>query len=81
VRLHHQSQKIGTLLLGDALFRCAQVVKNVGVYGIALHALTTRAADLYDKYGFRAYGKSKYPFMILPVQTLIDLTRIEMQTP
>lgn len=76
VRKHLQNQRIGTLLLGHALSRCAQVVREVGgVYGVALHALTDRATGLYDRYGFREYGqRTRYPFMILPAQSLIDLT-------
>lgn len=77
VREQLQNQKIGTLLLGHCLTRCAQVVREVGgIFGVALHALTTRTADLYDGYGFREYGRrSKYPFMILPAQSLIDLVQ------
>src|SRR5216683_1701904 len=71
VRKDYQNQRIGTLLLMHALSRCEQVVRNVGgVYGVALHALTDRAAGLYDGYGFREYSRSKYPFMILPAQSL-----------
>lgn len=79
VRLDLQNQKIGTLLLGHCLRRCAQTVSEVGgVYGVALHALTTRAADLYDSYGFREYGRrSRYPFMILPAQSLLDLVQLQ----
>jgi GNAT superfamily N-acetyltransferase len=76
VRKPWQNQKIGTLLLGHALTRCGQVVREVGgIYGVALHALTHRAAGLYDRYGFREYGgRSQFPFMILPAKSLIDLT-------
>ena len=78
VREQLQNQKIGTLLLEHALSRCAQVVREVGgIYGVALHALTDRAAGLYDRYGFREYGRrSRYPFMILPAKSLIDLTSV-----
>lgn len=78
VRKEFQNQKIGTALLGDALSRCGRVVRNVGIYGIALNALTERLIGLYERYGFRPYGKrSKYQLMILPAQTLIDLTAAE----
>ena len=77
VRAEHQNQKIGTLMLMNALSRCGQVVRNVGIYGIALHALTDRAARLYERYGFRQISEMKYPFMILPTQSLIDLTEGE----
>ena len=73
VRREFHGQKLGTLLLMNALTRCEQVARNVGVYGVALNALNDRAAGLYDRYGFRAYDKAKYPFMILPIQSLFDL--------
>jgi len=74
VRLDYQQNGIGTILLLNALERCAHTVKNIGIYGVALHALTDLAAGLYDRYGFREYGgRTKYPFMVLPAQTLIDL--------
>lgn len=72
-----QGQKIGTGLLINALQRCEYVARNVGVYGVGLHAISTRVADLYDRYGFRATGGEKYPFMVLPVQSLFDLFRGE----
>jgi len=73
VRRDFQGRKLGTLLLMNALTRCELVARNVGVYGVALNALNDRAAALYDRYGFRAYDKAKFPFMILPIQSLFDL--------
>ncbi len=74
VQSEYQNKGIGTLLLLNALERCALTIKNIGIYGVALHALTTRSADLYDRYGFREHkGSPKYPFMILPAQSLIDI--------
>ena len=74
IQLEYQNKGIGTLLLLNALERCAITIKNIGIYGVALHALTTRSADLYDKYGFREHKDSpKHPFMILPAQSVIDL--------
>ncbi len=74
VRREYQKNKIGTILLLNALERCAHTIKNIGIYGVALNAVTDRAAGLYDRYGFREYGgRSKYPFMVLPAQSLIDL--------
>lgn len=74
VRSEYQGKKIGTILLLNALDRCAHAIKNIGIYGVALHALSDRTAGLYDRYGFREYGgRSKFPFMVLPAQSLIDL--------
>lgn len=71
-----QSHGIGTILLINALQRCEQVCRNVGIYGVALNALNDRVAGVYDKYGFRGLkkgGRSKMPFMVLPAQSLFDL--------
>ena len=74
VRSERQNQKIGTLLLMNALERCAQTIKNIGIYGVALHALNDRSAGLYERYGFREHsGGPKHPFMILPAQSVLDL--------
>lgn len=74
VRSEYQNNKIGTMLLINALERCAHAIKNIGIYGVALNALTDRVTGLYEKYGFREYGgRKKYPFMVLPAQSLIDL--------
>lgn len=77
VRREFQNNKIGTMLLGNMLSRCGYIVRNVGVFGIALNALTPRVLKLYNKYGFRQRSETKYPLMILPTQSLIDLTHAE----
>ena len=68
-----QNQKVGTMLLMNALTRCAQVARNIGVYGVALNALTQRAGSLYEKFGFRAHDDKKFPLMILPARSLFEL--------
>lgn len=74
VRIEYQNNKIGTILLMNAIERCSHTIRNIGIYGIALNALNDRSAGLYDRYGFRECGKrSKYPFMILPAQSVLDL--------
>ena len=75
VREGLRRQKIGTILLLNALERCAAVIRNIGAYGVALHALTDDAAALYDRYGFRSKssGSAKYPLMVLPAQSILDL--------
>jgi ribosomal protein S18 acetylase RimI-like enzyme len=73
VQSEFQNQKLGTLMLIDALKRCESVARNVGLYGVALNALSDRAAGLYDRYGFRAYSQTKFPLMVLPIQSLFDL--------
>jgi ribosomal protein S18 acetylase RimI-like enzyme len=74
VRKEFQEEQVGTMLLMNALTRCEQIVRNVGVFGLALNALTERSARLYERYGFRAYDeRARYPLMILAAQSLIDL--------
>ncbi|HYC14686.1 MAG TPA: GNAT family N-acetyltransferase [Stellaceae bacterium] len=70
-------RKIGTMLLLNALERCALVIRNIGAYGVALNALTDDSAAFYDRYGFRAKsdGKGKWPLMVLPAQSILDLFR------
>lgn len=74
VRSDIQNQGLGKLLLIHALRRCEEIAQRVGFYGVSLHALTTRAADLYHKYGFRAHDeRMAKPFMILPTRALLEL--------
>lgn len=75
VREGWRRQKIGTVLLLNALERCAIVIRNIGAYGVALNALNDEAAALYDLYGFRAKnpGSHKTPLMVLPAQSVLDL--------
>lgn len=75
VRRQFQNQKIGTILLMNLLSRCGHIVRNVGVFGIALNALTSRVVSLYERYGFRQRDEREYPLMILPTQSLIELTK------
>ena len=81
VQREFQRQGLGTLLLIDALKRCADVAKNVAVYGVALHSLTPRTTKLYEKYGFGVKGNKsmQFPLMVLPMQTLFDLFGINVR--
>ena len=75
VRAGFHRQKIGQVLLLNALGHCASVIRRVGSYGVALTALNGNAAALYDKYGFRCPVRNppKYPLMVLPAQSVLDL--------
>jgi GNAT superfamily N-acetyltransferase len=75
VRRGWRRRKIGTVLLLNALERCAIVIRNIGAYGVALNALTDDSAALYDRYGFKARnpGSRKAPLMVLPAQSVLDL--------
>ena len=75
VRQGWRRQKIGTMLLLNAIERCSVVIKQIGAYGVALNALTSDAAALYDRYGFKARdaSRAKYPLMVLPARSVLDL--------
>jgi GNAT superfamily N-acetyltransferase len=75
-----QCHGIGSIMLGHALRRCAQIAKLAGSYGVSLNALTKRAENLYYRYGFRAVDAKRFPFMILPISTLLkDLAEVEIE--
>lgn len=75
VRTGFRRQKIGTMLLLNALERCAIAMRQIGAYGVALNALNEDAFRLYEKYGFRSQKpeRQRHPLMVLPAQSIIDL--------
>ena len=73
VREGWRRRKIGTVLLLNALERCSIVIRNIGAYGVALTALNDDSAALYDRYGFRPVSTGRYPLMVLPAQSVLDL--------
>jgi GNAT superfamily N-acetyltransferase len=79
VQTDKQGGGIGEKLLTHALDGCMVVAQNVGGFGVALHALTERAENLYYRYGFRSVDGKKYPFMILPIKALLDLADLKAQ--
>ena len=48
-----QGQRLGELLLMDALDRARRVLEHVGVHALFVDAKDERAAAFYRKYGFR----------------------------
>ena len=48
-----QSQRLGELLLMDAIDRARRVLEHVGVHALFVDAKDERAASFYRKYGFR----------------------------
>lgn len=73
VQREYQCQKIGTILMMDCLTKCERVARITGTYGVSLNALTDRLRKGYEKYGFRQFGDTRFPFMVLPTQALFDL--------
>ncbi|MEI9993622.1 MAG: GNAT family N-acetyltransferase [Rhizomicrobium sp.] len=81
VSIAHQQQKLGTLLMVAALRRCANVVRSVAIYGVALNSLNARTTAFYKKlnFGVRDRPGMQHPLMVLPVMTLLDAERIAEQ--
>jgi GNAT superfamily N-acetyltransferase len=69
----YQNQKLGTILLMNALQRAYVVSTHVSFYGVALRSLNERTTALYSKYGFVKREDVAMPLMILPVWSLQDL--------
>ena len=49
-----QGIKLGAALLQDAVTRVRSVAENAGVRALLVHALSERAKQFYEYYGFRA---------------------------
>jgi GNAT superfamily N-acetyltransferase len=74
VRAGMRRQKIGTVMLGNMLERCALGIRNIGAYGVALKSVSDDATAFYDHFGFRMRDSGeRYPFMVLPAQSILDL--------
>jgi GNAT superfamily N-acetyltransferase len=69
----YQGQKLGTMLLINALQKAHSVALNVAFYGVALKSLNERTTALYMRHGFAPRGEAVHAFMILPVWDLYDL--------
>ena len=78
VRSECQDQKMGTGLMISALRRCANVVRNVAIYGVALNSLNDRTTAFYARlnFGIRDRPGMQHPLMVLPVMTLLDAEKI-----
>ena len=48
-----QGKRLGAALLKDAMLRTLAILKNVGVRGILVHAISDDAKSFYLKYGFQ----------------------------
>lgn len=51
----HQGQRLGTILLADAVQRVEQASAVMAVYAIMVDALTPAAAEFYRQFGFIAF--------------------------
>ena len=48
-----QGQRLGALLLRDAIYRTAHAASIIGIRGILVHALSAEAKRFYERWGFR----------------------------
>ena len=64
-----QGQHLGELLLIDALERIVELLGQLGIYAIELHALTESARQFYLKYAFVPLNDDKN-HLYLPIETL-----------
>jgi GNAT superfamily N-acetyltransferase len=48
----HQGEGLGSILLADALQRIAQASQVMAVYAVVVDALSDRAAEFYQQFGF-----------------------------
>ncbi len=69
-----QVQRLGEILLLDALDRCATLAENLGVHAVEVEAIDEQARSFYQKYGFAALIDDQL-HLILPIATIRDATR------
>ena len=67
----YQGQRLGELLLMNALMRCAKIAGEIGAVGIVVDAKHEQAAQFYLKYGFTAYT-TKPLTLFIPMQTVMQ---------
>lgn len=69
VDLRYQKNRIGALLLKDAMLRTLSVADNVGVSALFVHALSEEAKQFYLQYGFKV-STTDAMTLYLPVKHL-----------
>jgi len=57
VNQQHQGQRLGTVLLADAVQRVEQASEVLAVYAIVVDALNPSAAEFYRQFGFIAFSE------------------------
>ena len=70
---HYQSNKLGTLLLIDALKRAYQISQNAALLAVVLTSINERTTEFYERHGFGKRDNKSNPTMILPILSLIDI--------
>jgi len=65
----YQGQRLGELLLMNALARCVRISGEIGTVGIIVDAKHEQAQQFYQKYGFTPYT-TKPLTLFIPMQTI-----------
>ncbi len=68
----HQGQKLGELLLVDALKRLREVASKMGIHAVTVQALHEKAAAFYKAYGFQAF-KDEPLHLFIPMKTIRNI--------
>lgn len=71
VDLKMQGQRLGELLLIDALERTVYISKEIGIYAVELHALTSKAKQFYLEFGFVPLNDDDN-HLYLPIESLLQ---------
>ncbi|MCL4535204.1 MAG: GNAT family N-acetyltransferase [Bacteroidetes bacterium] len=69
---HYRGQGVGRLLLLDALARCLDVSRQVGLIGIVVDAKGDVARSFYEHFGFIRFVSQEYR-LFLPMPTIAHL--------
>lgn len=68
-----QGQRLGEILLLDALERCATLANSLGVHAVEVQAIDDQARSFYQKYGFVELIDDRL-HLILSIATVRDAT-------
>jgi GNAT superfamily N-acetyltransferase len=72
VDLNSQGERLGELLLIDALERAFKASEQLGIYAVEVRALNDRARNFYLKYGFMPLLDDEF-HLYLPMKTIRKL--------
>ncbi len=66
-----QGLGLGTLLLTDALRRCLDLSREIGIYAVETHAIDKAAKQFYERYGFASLPDEN-SHLFLSIKTIED---------
>lgn len=65
---HRQGEKLGALLLSDAIKRILAVAEQMGIHAITVQAMHAKAAGFYKAFGFQPFRDDPL-HLFLPIAT------------